>query len=153
MKPLGLRERVGQLRRAHPFFRIGVPLLSVLYLSAIKALGGLGPEHLALVLLALGFAFWSDGSRRIARIAYPFLLWALFAGESVASGPERNYRVKPGDTLWSIAVRTSAGDPREGVWKLRERNRLDSAIPQSSDFSIDAIEHIGDGDQDTRTDG
>jgi nucleoid-associated protein YgaU len=56
------------------------------------------------------------------------LLWALFAGESGASGPEQSYRVKPGDTLWSIAERTFAGDPREGVWKLRERNGLDSAI-------------------------
>jgi len=34
--------------------------------------------------------------------------------------------VKPGDTLWSIAERTYAGDPREGVWELRERNGLDS---------------------------
>ena len=55
------------------------------------------------------------------------LLWALFAGETGASGPERQYRVKSGDTLWSIAERTFAGDPREGVWELRERNRLDSA--------------------------
>lgn len=55
------------------------------------------------------------------------LLWAFFAGETGASGPERNYRVKPGDTLWAIAERTFAGDPREGVWELRERNELDSA--------------------------
>jgi hypothetical protein len=55
------------------------------------------------------------------------LLWALFAGESGASGAERSYHVKPGDTLWSIATQTFAGDPREGVWKLRERNGLDSA--------------------------
>jgi nucleoid-associated protein YgaU len=54
------------------------------------------------------------------------LLWALFAGESGAGGPERSYRVRPGDTLWSIAERTYAGDPREGVWELRERNGLDS---------------------------
>jgi inositol phosphorylceramide synthase catalytic subunit len=74
---MGLRERALQARRAHPFFTIGVPLFSVVYLAALKALGGLGPEHFALVLLALGFAFWSDKSRRIARIAYPFLLWAL----------------------------------------------------------------------------
>ncbi len=38
------------------------------------------------------------------------------------------YRVKPGDTLWSIAERTFPGDPREGVWELRERNELDSAV-------------------------
>ena len=34
--------------------------------------------------------------------------------------------MKPGDTLWSIAERTYAGDPREGVWELRKRNGLDS---------------------------
>lgn len=55
------------------------------------------------------------------------LLWALLAGETGAGGPERAYRVKPGDTLWSIAVATFPGDPREGVWELRERNQLDSS--------------------------
>ena len=54
------------------------------------------------------------------------VLWALFAGESGAGGPERSYRVKPGDTLWSIAEQTFPGDPREGVWELRERNHLES---------------------------
>jgi hypothetical protein len=56
------------------------------------------------------------------------LLWALFAGETGAGGPERRYRVKPGDTLWSIAERSFPGDPREGVWELRERNDLGSAV-------------------------
>ena len=55
------------------------------------------------------------------------VLWALFAGETGAGGPERHYRVQPGDTLWSIAVRTFPGDPREGVWELKERNDLGSA--------------------------
>ena len=65
---------------------------------------------------------------RILLLAVAVLLvWAFFAGESGAGGPERSYRVKPGDTLWSIAERTYAGDPREGVWELRERNRLDTA--------------------------
>jgi nucleoid-associated protein YgaU len=50
--------------------------------------------------------------------------WALFAHSSGAGGPERSYRVQPGDTLWSIAARSYGGDPREGVWKLRERNQL-----------------------------
>ena len=54
------------------------------------------------------------------------LLWALFAGEGGAGRPERHYRVKPGDTLWSIAERTYAGDPREGVWELSKRNVLTS---------------------------
>jgi LysM repeat protein len=35
--------------------------------------------------------------------------------------------VKPSDTLWSIAVSSYAGDTREGVWKLQQRNHLDSA--------------------------
>ena len=55
------------------------------------------------------------------------VIWALLAGETGAGGPERQYRVKPGDTLWSIAVQTFPGDPREGVWELKERNRLLSA--------------------------
>ena len=52
--------------------------------------------------------------------------WALFVRDSGAGGPERSYRVQPGDTLWSIAIDRYAGDPREGVWELRERNRLAS---------------------------
>ena len=64
---------------------------------------------------------------RILLVALAVLvLWALFAGESGAGGPERGYRVKPGDTLWSIAEQTYAGDPREGVWELRERNGLET---------------------------
>ena len=67
--------------------------------------------------------------RRILVVAVAvLLLWALFAGDTGASGPERQYRVKPGDTLWSIAERTSGGDPREVVWKIRERNDLESAL-------------------------
>ena len=50
--------------------------------------------------------------------------WALFARDSGAVGPERAYRVQAGDTLWSIAASSYGGDPREGVWKLRERNQL-----------------------------
>jgi LysM repeat protein len=34
--------------------------------------------------------------------------------------------VKPSDTLWAIATRTYAGDAREGVWKLEQRNHLRS---------------------------
>jgi hypothetical protein len=52
------------------------------------------------------------------------VLWALFARETGARGPEQAYRVRSGDTLWSIAVANYAGDPREGVWRLRERNGL-----------------------------
>ena len=54
------------------------------------------------------------------------VLWALVARDSAAVGPEQQYHVRAGDTLWSIAAAHLAGDPREGVWKLQERNRLAS---------------------------
>jgi hypothetical protein len=54
--------------------------------------------------------------------------WAVLARESGAGGPEQHYRVKPGDTLWSIAADKLAGDPREGVWELRERNGLPGTL-------------------------
>ena len=57
-------------------------------------------------------------------------LWALFAHDSGAGSPSTAYRVRPGDTLWSIAVAHHAGDPREGVWELRERNDLDGTTIQ-----------------------
>jgi LysM repeat protein len=51
----------------------------------------------------------------------------LVARSSHGAGPERTYIVKPTDTLWSIADRSYAGDTREGVWKLEQRNHLASA--------------------------
>jgi LysM repeat protein len=52
------------------------------------------------------------------------LLVAVAARPSGGAGRSRIYVVKPADTLWSIAVKTYAGDPREGVWKLERRNHL-----------------------------
>ena len=52
---------------------------------------------------------------------------AMVARSSHGAGPERTYVVKPSDTLWSIAVSSYAGDTREGVWKLQQRNHLRSA--------------------------
>jgi hypothetical protein len=40
------------------------------------------------------------------------------------AGAELRYVVEPRDTLWSIAAERYDGDPREGVWRLRERNGL-----------------------------
>ena len=50
----------------------------------------------------------------------------LAARSSHGAGPERHYVVKPSDTLWSIAAHAYGGDPREGVWKLEQRNHLSS---------------------------
>jgi LysM repeat protein len=46
---------------------------------------------------------------------------------SSGAGPKRTYLVRAGDTLWAIAARTYAGDPRQGVWLLQQRNNLHSA--------------------------
>jgi hypothetical protein len=51
----------------------------------------------------------------------------LAARGSSGAGPKRIYVVRPGDTLWTVAEHTYAGDPREGVWKLEQRNHLGSA--------------------------
>ncbi|MGD0713734.1 MAG: LysM peptidoglycan-binding domain-containing protein [Gaiellaceae bacterium] len=52
----------------------------------------------------------------------------IVARTSHGAGPERTYVVRPADTLWSIAARAYAGDPREGVWQLEQRNHLRSAL-------------------------
>jgi LysM repeat protein len=54
--------------------------------------------------------------------------WIVFARPSSGSRPEGVYIVKPHETLWSIAVRTYGGDPREGVWKIEKRNHLSSTV-------------------------
>ena len=54
-------------------------------------------------------------------------LWAVFARDTGAGPPQRFHTVRAGDTLWSIADSSYAGDPREGVWKLQRKNRLDGA--------------------------
>jgi LysM repeat protein len=51
----------------------------------------------------------------------------LAARGSNGAGPKRTYVVKPGDTLWMVAEHTYSGDPREGVWRLEQRNHLASA--------------------------
>jgi hypothetical protein len=56
------------------------------------------------------------------------VLWAVVARESSGSGPERAYIVRAHDTLWAIAERSYGGDPREGIWKIQDRNDLDGAV-------------------------
>jgi LysM repeat protein len=46
---------------------------------------------------------------------------------SSGAGPRHMYVVRAGDTLWTIAAHTYAGDPRQGVWLLEQRNHLASA--------------------------
>ena len=58
------------------------------------------------------------------RLSVFALFVAVVARPSGGAGRSQTYVVKPADTLWSIAVKTYAGDPREGVWKLERRNHL-----------------------------
>ena len=53
-----------------------------------------------------------------------FLGWSLLTHTSNGAGKAQLYIVRPGDTLWSIAAKRYAGDPREGIWKLQRRNEL-----------------------------
>ena len=64
----------------------------------------LGAVLLALLLAALGAARTSSGA-----------------------APETRHVVRPGETLWAIASARYAGDPREGVWRILERNGLADA--------------------------
>ena len=52
------------------------------------------------------------------------LLLSVVARAGEGAGPERRYVVRAYDTLWAIALREYGGDPREGVWEIRERNGL-----------------------------
>jgi len=53
-----------------------------------------------------------------------------FARPSEGAGPEERYVVRAGDTLWQLAAERYDGDPREGVWRIRERNGLqEGALP------------------------
>jgi LysM repeat protein len=62
---------------------------------------------------------------RIVVVALAALLtWAVFARDTGAGPHPQHHRVRAGDTLWSIAVAHYQGDPREGVWKLQQRNGL-----------------------------
>jgi nucleoid-associated protein YgaU len=53
---------------------------------------------------------------------------AVVARASSGHGPEQAYVVRPADTLWSIAASRYGGDPREGVWRIQERNRLQTTL-------------------------
>ena len=65
------------------------------------------------------------------KILIVFVLVALAVGlaahSSSGAGRERTYVVKPSDTLWSIASRNYAGDVREGIWRIEQRNHLATA--------------------------
>jgi nucleoid-associated protein YgaU len=56
------------------------------------------------------------------------LAWSVLARGSEGAGAGQAYRVRPGDTLWSIAARHYEGDPRQGVWRLEDANGLKGGV-------------------------
>jgi membrane-associated phospholipid phosphatase len=74
---LSMRERIEQLRRAPRFFSIGVPVLCAAYLALVHFVARLQPEHYLAAALFLVLALWSDGSRKLARVGMPFLLYGI----------------------------------------------------------------------------
>ena len=60
--------------------------------------------------------------------ALTLIAWAVVARASQGAGPTVRYTVRPGDTLWSIAVGHYAGDPRDGIWTIERRNHLSGAL-------------------------
>jgi LysM repeat protein len=55
------------------------------------------------------------------------LAWSVLAHGSEGARAGEAYRVRPGDTLWSIAARRYGGDPRQAVWRLQRENGLSGA--------------------------
>ena len=60
--------------------------------------------------------------------ALALIAWAALARASHGAGPEQRYVVKPGDTLWSIAVSHYAGDPRDAIYGIDRRNHLGDSV-------------------------
>ena len=56
------------------------------------------------------------------------VIWAIAAHSSQSAGNPRHYRVKPYDTLWSIAASHYGGDPRDAIFRLEQRNGLSGTV-------------------------
>jgi len=60
--------------------------------------------------------------------ALVLIAWAMVARASQGAGPTVRYTVKPGDTLWSIAVSHYAGDPRDAIYRIDRKNDLSGSV-------------------------
>ena len=61
---------------------------------------------------------------RLVTLLVTVLAWSVLAHGSEGAGTGEAYRVRPGDTLWSIAAAHYNGDPRQAVWQLQRENHL-----------------------------
>ncbi|HEY7603781.1 MAG TPA: LysM peptidoglycan-binding domain-containing protein [Gaiellaceae bacterium] len=67
-------------------------------------------------------------ARTVVIVALLTLAVAWGARQSEGAGSRQTYVVRAGDTLWAIAAAHYAGDPRESVYRLEQRNRLAGAL-------------------------
>jgi nucleoid-associated protein YgaU len=59
-------------------------------------------------------------------VAAAVLLWSAVAKSSTAHGHKVTYRVRPYDTLWTIASKHYGGDLSGVVWQIQHANHLGS---------------------------
>ena len=62
--------------------------------------------------------------RAFVLAAVALVAWSVLARPSGAHGPKVFYRVKPYDTLWTIAQSHYGGDVRDAVWQIQQTNHL-----------------------------
>ena len=56
--------------------------------------------------------------------ALALVVWSVVARPSGAHGPKTLYRVRPYDTLWTIASTHYGGDVRDAIWQIQTANHL-----------------------------
>jgi len=49
-------------------------------------------------------------------------------GPSVLPEDDASWTVRPGDTLWTLAVKHYAGDPRDAIFRIDRRNHLGGSV-------------------------
>ena len=62
--------------------------------------------------------------RILGLAAAALVVWSVAARPSGAHGPRVVYRVKPYDTLWTIAQAHYGGDVRNAIWQIEHVNHL-----------------------------
>ena len=128
MRSLSMRERIEQLRRAPRFFSLGVPALCAGYLALVHTLGGIAPEHAIAVAMFLGLSLWSDGSRRLARVAMPFMLYGVVYDsmrwyEDAIRSPVIHLQEPYNFDLRLFGIRTATGTLTPNEWFQLHTNR------------------------------
>ena len=71
------------------------------------------------------------GRLLLAILALVLVVGLRSAPDSQGGQQPRSYVVQPGDSLWTIALRISDGDPRDVVGTIEDLNHLDGATIQA----------------------